>query len=336
VRCATSYAYLTKWPSKWTTVARVKPPDPTTPSADELAKFNSVEEDTLDVPPCPKAGRSFLTCRDPASYLKSNEPRLGVLEPYVTNMGGAYTGVASDQNYTFVALARSSWAWLFDYDANVVRWHHVLRAMILDSDDRKAFLAHFTQAGVKQGVAALEKTYNGPELDELKTIYKSSALNLAEHYTWQSKQSYTWLGSDEHFNYIKLMYAQGRMRAIRGNMLDVHALHTIGEAAKKLGVPIHVYYPSNAAEFWPFNDNYRNSVRNFPFDDESIVVQTISGLSLKTGFGQTGYWHYNVQYGHEQQELMTHLGLTREKQLLWHRVKTDNTEVTICGLPSAP
>ncbi|HEY4223223.1 MAG TPA: SUMF1/EgtB/PvdO family nonheme iron enzyme [Myxococcota bacterium] len=333
-RCATSTTYLTKWPSQWN-VARPALPDPAPPTAEELAIFNGVEEDTLEVPPCPKAGRSFLTCRDPASYLKSNEPKLGVLEPYVTNMGGAYTGVASDQNYTFIALAHSRWAWAFDYDANVVRWHHVLRAIIIDSADRKDFLAHFAPKKIAHGVAVLDAMYkDDAELKNLETLWKTSAPSLADHYKWQSGQSYTWLGSDEHFAYIKLMYTQGRLKALRGNMLDVHAMHSIGEAAKKLNTPIHIYYPSNAAEFWPFNDHYRDNVRNFPFDDESIVVQTISGLSLKTGFGQTGYWQYNVQYGHEQQALLALPGYTREKQLLWHRIKTDSTEVTLCGLPT--
>jgi hypothetical protein len=123
------------------------------------------------------------------------------------------------------------------------------------------------------------------------------------------------------------------MRAMRGNMLDSHAMISIGDAAKKLKVPMRIYYPSNAPEFWPFSEQYRKNVRNFPFDDDSIVAQTISGISLKTGFGQTGYWHYNVQYGKEQQALLALPGYTREKQLLWHRVKSESTELTLCGLP---
>ncbi len=334
-RCATSTTYLTTFPSRFT-AARATPPDPKPPTAAEKAAFDSVVEDTLDVPPCPKAGRSFLTCRDPRSYLKSNEPKLGVLVPYVENMGGAYTGVGSAQSYTFVALARSRWAWLFDYDENVVRWHHVLRALILAAENRAAFAALFHKDAVARGVAAIEAAYPADaERANLVTLYKSSAPFLGRHYAAQEKIGYTWLGSDEHYAYIRLLYQQGRMRALRGNMLDVHAMKSIGDAARRLGVPVRIYYPSNAAEFWVFTDQYRKNVRGLPFDDDSIVVQTISGVSLKTGFGQKGYWHYNVQYGREQQALLELPGYTREKQLLWHRVKTDSPELTLCGMPAA-
>ena len=334
IRCATSTTYLTRFPSRWTTKPRERPADPTPPTPEQLAIMNAVGEDTLDVPPCPKVGRSFLTCRDPRSYLKSNEPRLNVLAPYVENMGGGYTGVASDQNYTFIALARSQWAWVFDYDPNVVRWHHVLRAMILDAPDRAAFVERFKKASLKRGAEILATTYkDDPELANLVELYKSSGPTLVDHYAGQAKEAYTWLGTDEHYAYIRLLYQQGRMRALRGNMLDVHAMEGIGEAARKLSVPIHIYYPSNAAEFWVFTDQYRKNVRDLPFDDDSIVVQTISGISLKSGFGQQGYWHYNVQYGREQQALLGLKGYSREKQLLWHRVKTDSTELTTCGMP---
>jgi hypothetical protein len=338
VRCATSSTYLTRYPSNWTTVARAKTADPTPPTAEQLATFNHITEDVLDTPTCPAEGRSFIGCRDPRSYVTTNEPRQQVLIPYVENMGGGYTGVASDQNYTFIALARSSWAWLFDYDPNVVRVHRVLRAMILDAPDRASLTDHFRPKAIAHGLELIEHEYSSdPDKAAYLQAYKAYAPTLLKSYEHQRTdptQAYTWLGSDEHYGYIRLLTQQGRMRAFKGNMLDKNTMQGIGEAARKLGVVIHIYYPSNAAEFWNFTDQYRSNVRNLPFDDQSIVVQTISGIGLKSGFNQRGYWHYNVMYGKHQQDLLQKQGITREKQLLYNRIKTDNDDLTLTGLPS--
>lgn len=83
----------------------------------------------------------------------------------------------------------------------------------------------------------------------------------------------------------------------------------------------------------PFTDAYRANVAGLPFDDTSIVLQTIS--SIKTHFGQTGYWHYNVQHGLDHQRVLALPGYSRARQLFVDgRVKTDTGELTITALPS--
>jgi hypothetical protein len=315
-----------------------RPADPAPPTTDELTAFRAITEDLVDVPPCEKAGRSFIDCRDPRSYLKTNEPKTGVVLPALLNRGGGYTGVASDQNYTFVAHARAQWVWLFDYDANVVRWHHVLRALVLAAADRKAFVAFFTPAGRTSGEAAIAAHADPAERATLSALYRHASANLKSYYERQAfnkAYQYTWIGNDGSFSYIKRLYEQGRMAAFKGNMLESGTMISIGKAARALHVPIRIYYPSNAPEFWEFTDQYRKNVQGLPFDEQSIVVQTISGLSLKTGFGQSGYWHYNVQDGRAHQALLARPGFTRLKQVLFHRTRSDSSELTWSALPAA-
>ena len=317
-----------------------RPADPAPPSPAELAKFRAITEDALDVPTCEKPGRSFIDCRDPRSYLKTNEPRIGVVLPWVKDRGGGYAGVASDQNYTFVAHARSQWVWLFDYDENVVRWHRVLRALVLEARDRHAFVALFSTGQRKAAVAAIERhAADDPQRATLVALFRAAADNLRSYYVRQETNptyATTWLGDDALYSYIRLLYQQGRMRSFKGNMLDAGTMRTIGDAARALGVPIRIYYPSNAPEFWPFSDQYRSNVRGFPFDEHSMVVQTISSKSLKTGFGQQSYWHYNVQGGLAQQQKLTLKGITRHRQLLWHRTKSESSELTLSDVAAAP
>jgi hypothetical protein len=336
-RCAASDPWLTRFPSRATTTKRPPPPALKPPSAEQVKAFLAIREDDLDIPECDEPGRSYLDCRDPRSYLKTNEPLLNVVLPYVENRGGGYTGVGSDQSYTLIARARSEWAWLFDYDPHVVNWHRVLGALILAAPDRAAFLQFFDGKTFKAGKAAISaSTSKRSERRALRRLYRGAAPGLAKHFHKQAERPWSWLGSDEAYGYIRALYLQGRIRAFKGNMLDKGTMRSIGAAAKKLGVPVRVYYPSNAPEFWELTPAYRANVLGLPFDDESVVVQTISGLSMKTGFGQTGYWHYNVQRALHQQRLLARPGITRHKQLLYHRVKTDSPELTLTGMRSAP
>ncbi|MDP2340237.1 MAG: SUMF1/EgtB/PvdO family nonheme iron enzyme [Deltaproteobacteria bacterium] len=332
LRCATSTTTLTGFPSAFSR-KRPAPPTLAAPSAEELAAFNDVTEDTLDTPLCDKIGRSFVNCRDPRSYLKTNEPRQDVVIPYVASLGGGYTGVGSDQNYTLAALAASQWVWLFDYDPNVVNWHKVLRALILSAPTPREFIDRLEPKNSKSSRKIVSDTWaDSPDRETLINLLASSSSSLLPYYREQMRREWTWLGTPEGYTWVRDLYLMGRMRAFKGNMLDKNTMQGIAAAAKKLKVPMRIYYPSNAHEFWVFTDQYRSNVRALPFDERSIVVQTIS--SLTSGFDQRGYWHYNVQYGFEQQRLLSLPGYTREKQLLYHRVKTDTGELTISGLPS--
>lgn len=337
-RCVTDAPYLTAYPPLTVQRPRPAPPAPVPPTTDEVAAFRKVRRDEVEVPECEEVGRSYLDCRDPRSYLKTNEPLLGVVVPHVKNRGGGYTGVGSDQQYTLVAHARAEWAWLFDYDEHVVNWHHVLRALVLAAPDRRAFATFFDEEGIKRARAAIKARYpRRAQARELDRLWRGAAPPLADHYRTLATDPafrWSWLGNDESYAWIRRLYQQDRMRAWLGNMLEDKTMGDIGRAARALEVPIRVYYPSNAPEFWELTEQYRENVRGLPFDEHTVVVQTLSGKSMKTGFGQTGYWHYNVQHGLLQQRLLELPGYTRHKQLIYHRIRSESPELTLSGLPS--
>lgn len=335
VRCAASTPFAATSPSSFITNKRAPRPIPTPPSAEQLLAFGAVEEDVLDTPLCDEVGRSYADCRDPRSYLKTNEPRQDVVLETLAHLGGGYTGVGSDQNYTLVAAARPDWAWLFDYDPNVVNWHRVLAPLVRAAPDRNTFVAWFSPEKHKEALALVQaEAKDAKDKRLLSALFSSSSPKMRGYYAEQAKdasRAFTWLGSDDGYAFVRAMITQGRMRAFKGNMLDVHTMRGIATSARKLGVPMRVYYPSNAHEFWPFTDAYRENVAALPFDDQSVVVQTIS--SVKTGFGQSGYWHYNIQHGFEHQRLLRTRSITRERQLLTWRMRTTSPELTLSGLP---
>lgn len=340
-RCASTTPVLAGFPTRLGTEKRAPPPARQAPAEAQRALAHAVPDDALDKQECATKGRSFMDCRDPSSYIKTNEPRQHVWRRTIENLGGGYTGVGIDQNYTLMAVQRAEWAWLFDYDPTVVRLHRALKAIILASADREKFLAHFDAQNKAQALAAIDAAWDGhPERTAVREVYSVTRNALAPYYRKQlmgSKEDPTWgwLATEDAYQTVRTMFQQDRVVIVKGDMLGNKAMQGIAAAARALSVPVRVYYSSNAPEFWPHSVQYKKNVLALPFDDDSVVLQTFSGLLPGFGEKRKGYWHYNVQSGHMQQELMRRKEVVSLRQLLTVRNKTDDPDLTVSGLEHA-
>lgn len=351
-RCATGQPFLTTFPP----VVIEHPPqaaaDPEPPSAEALKHFAAVEQDPIeDKQICSeqvralwgglqaKGGRSETTCRDPFPYLESNEPRAWLWTPYLRNIGGAYLGVGSDQNYTFIAIARAQWAWVMDYDPRVVDHHKRLRALVLEAQTPDAFVEMWSAKAKSTAIAAIEKHYAGsPELPKLKRGYLATHLRMYTYYREQQApartrpEGYGWLANDEHYAYVRKMFVQGRLVPIKADLLGTKSIQTAAKAATELGVPMRVFYTSNAPSSWGgmITPSYRANLLSLPFDRHSIVLQTTG----KGGFRQSGHWHHNVQWGRHLHERLRKPGYDFVMKLIDERIPTDHGDLTAIGLPA--
>jgi formylglycine-generating enzyme required for sulfatase activity len=304
-RCASSFPWLASWPPNVLKNPRARAADPAPPTADELAKFRDVTEDTdiFAIPTCKRQGLARVDCRDPMSYIRSNEALSSSWGPAIANIGGGYVGLGADQSYSFIAHARSTWAWLFDYDPTVVRIHHIIRAVVNVAETRAAFVKAFTTAEKKRTLARIDEEYaslDDAERDAIRTVFSSTHKKLWSEYARQMKpqkwkDGFGWLSSDENYAYIRLLMTQGRIQSIKGNMLTDRALPSIALSARALGVPIRVYYPSNAEEQWKqLPAQYGVNIRALPFDDDSVVLRTLVTRQFHTSSSK---WHYLVHGG---------------------------------------
>ena len=271
------------------------------------------DTDVFQIPLCGRAGRARVDCRDSMSYIKSNEVLQYLFGDAIKNVGGGYVGLGADQGYSFIAHARSQWAWLFDYDPAVVRIHHILRAVVKRAPTRQDFLAAFTekQMGATRAAIAQEwATLPAEERAAITELYNRLHRELYAEYARQVRPAtwangFGWLRNDENYRYIRLLFEQGRIISIKGNMLTDKALPSIAQSARSLGVPIRVYYPSNAEEQWKqLPPQYRQNVRQFPFDERTVILRTL--FSKQFHKSTSSRWHYIVHGGLHAQE---HLGL---------------------------
>ncbi len=199
VHCASSTALLTTWPPGQISTPPERPPAPQPLPEDLRRQLLALDHDPIeDKPICDeevratwgpslaRGGRATTTCRDPFPYVKANEGRTHVWAPFVTNLGGAYLGVASDQNYSLIAAARSELAFLMDYDPRVVALHRRLRALILHSETPEAFIARFAPEAQRESLALLEQVYpDAPDLPALKAGFRANRDELHLYYQAQ-------------------------------------------------------------------------------------------------------------------------------------------------------
>lgn len=237
-------------------------------------------------------------------FTVSNEFRHDLWFPYVKDVGGVYIGVASDQNYTLMAVARSELGYLIDLDRQVVNLHRVYMALIAASPDAASFLGRFAAARttVSETTALLETA-----LADMSPRDRSDALAFVDTNrealrdylnkvgkVRQGEQGGTWLSDPALYEYVRQMVLQGRLRPLNGNLLGKKAMATITASVTALGKKVGVLYLSNAEEYLFYTPQFAGNVRALPAADAGVVLRTIHSR-FEGWEAAPGDWRWNWQ-----------------------------------------
>ena len=86
------------------------------------------------------------------------------------------------------------------------------------------------------------------------------------------------------------------------HLVCVKPLREIGDAARRMNVPIRVLYTSNAEEYMRFPEPMRKNLLGLPVDQKSVIIRTTTtGTRQELGwpdgekFPETFPFHYNIQ-----------------------------------------
>ena len=282
---------------------------PTPLTAKQLSILYSTKEDKLKKKACIRGRRVTTKCRDRLHYVHTNERSHFAYYKYVKNRGGGYIGVGGDQNLTFVAWARSRFVWLMDYDPVVVWVNMINRALVIHTPNRNDFIDLWKKENMQKAQGILKKEYKeNADLKNILATHLQFGSRLRFHYlkrvrrwrrTWH-RVDYSWLHTDEDYNYIRQMFLTKRIRVMKGDLLLGESMKGIAIAARKTGIPIRLIYTSNAEQFWKYSAQFRKNMRGLPMDDKSIIIRTI--FTTAYGAPLDRKWIYIVQAGLHYQE----------------------------------
>ena len=240
-------------------------------------------------------------------FTVSNEYRHDLWFPYLRGLGGVYVGVASDQNYTLMAVAGSEIGYLIDLDRQVVHLHRAYMALIAASEDPEVFLGRFgagtavraeTRALLEAGLSDMSERDRAAALafiDENREALREYLQTVRN--TKRGEQGVTWLADPALYQYMRRMVAGGRLRPINGNLAGTKAMATIAAGARALGKPVKLLYLSNAEEYLHYTPDFVANVRALPAEAGSVVLRTIHDRF--EGWEACGdgdrRWNYQVQ-----------------------------------------
>ncbi|MEM1008050.1 MAG: hypothetical protein AAGJ35_03510, partial [Myxococcota bacterium] len=274
--------------------------------------FTQTPEDVLaNKKLCPRAGRSGGNCRDPNHYVTSNELHQYLWLPYLRNLGGGYVGVGADQNYNFIAWARSEYVWLMDYDAVIVWVHKMHRAFLLKAPSGRDFVQFYTPKRARKSLALLARTYaQDPDKKMILRAYRRYRGRFFKYFNKRFARAKRlsnlehWLLTPKHYAHIRRLHQLGRFRALPGDLLKQKSWRGVAKAAREMGIKIRWAYFSNAEEYWPYRPFYRETFRIMPMDKRSLIIRTLSHPRWGKQSKRKSYFHYNIQSGLSYKRLL--------------------------------
>lgn len=255
--------------------------------------------------PLPAEARRLLeaipnegTPRPERHYFRSNEWRQDLLRPHLEGLGGAYVGVGSDQNYTMAAMAGSKLLLLVDYDPRIPWVHEIYRVLVSASETPDALIARFAEENEADTVALLREGLEGhPDAERIVRHFEGRRRPWF-HYLRRVQRlerdgrPFSWLGDRELYDYVRTLHRSGRIVSRNGDVTAERTVRAIGEAARRIGLPVRVVYLSNAEQFFPYSDSFIENMRALPTDERSVVVRTLRHRRIANA--EDGRWHYLV------------------------------------------
>ncbi len=259
--------------------------------AEWATAFSSVEPD-----PHPEK----LT-RD-SHYWISDEQRHDLFKNSISNSGGVFVGLGTDQNYLMAAWAKPEVLVPLDFDQMVVSLHYVFRVIFLNAKDPETFTKMWSEENYSSTKALVQQAYSDKDPKFQKDVLQ--ALKMGSKFvrrrlvrivkTFGKVGVPTFLTDQSQYDYIVSLFRTNRVYPVRGDLTAKKTVKQVGDAARKCGLTIRTLYLSNAEQYFKFSDDYKQNMLSLPYDSQTKVIRT---AGTKQPWTADGVYDYIVQTG---------------------------------------
>ncbi len=243
-------------------------------------------------------------------YPSSNERRIDLFRPHIEGIGGAYVGVGTDQNFTFIAWARSPVAYLMDFDSVIVYVNRLHFLFLKESPDFATFKRMWARSSRKETAELIQKRLgNAPDYARYVEAYKvalrgyTGVPDRLKELEWMSRHFgfRSFHNDPEDYRFIRQMVLEGRIQAVLGDMNGTITFREISDSARRLHIPIRLVYLSNAEEYFRYPQPFRDTIQGLFTDEKGMIIRTVTAGAKEFGypegekFVETHPFHYNLQ-----------------------------------------
>src|SRR5262249_18499792 len=150
-------------------------------------------------------------------------------------------------------------------DPLVVHLHALLREVVLASETPREFVEAFKPDRFSRTLELVAPLIPAGERDAMLRLLHEKQGELYADYARRvapepKRKTSRWPPKGGPSRYVRLLYRQGRIQSVKGNLLTAVSLPAISRSARKLGVPLRVFYSSNADDIWELKERYRESL----------------------------------------------------------------------------
>ncbi|MGB1276890.1 MAG: hypothetical protein ACPG77_14185 [Nannocystaceae bacterium] len=249
-------------------------------------------------------------------FLISNETRHDLFFESIHERGGGYFGVGSEQNYTLLATANATHAYLVDIDAQVLEYHRLLATLVRTSRTPEQLLTRFSAGAAPETIKLIDAAEQGPDRGTFTRqvgLYDSIRTDIEVHLRSVATRSHpTWLSSPVLYQRVRSLFLKGRIQILPGDLQGRATLQTIAEEAQRRGTPIRTLYLSNAEEYVDKRALFVANLRALQHPSGGLVLRTLYREDWEAA---DGLWSYQV---HTLEDLV--MCLSNEPTSPWHRV----------------
>jgi hypothetical protein len=260
-------------------------------------------------------------------YWISNELNQHIWYEHVKDLGGAYLGVGTDQNYMLAGWAKSDLVVVVDFDAAIADLHQVYGLFFQEAETYDDFYQRWSPAREAEGLALIDERYaERPDLKQIRKSYK-----IARQLVWarlrivrkayEKRDLPTFVTDQGQYDHIRTLWRNGRVFAVRGDFTANETMVAVGKAMRDSNFAFNVIYLSNVEQYVDYTPEWRRNFTGLPVGEKGVVVRTLGWGAF--GFAEGEKYHYNVQ---EAPKFLEWLATSRVKNLpnmLYYRTKTD-------------